>query len=108
MTKSFQAFLNADIPLYKLRNDTLVQFLELYTGHTLPSESTLREKFVDETYSATIDCIRDEIKDGPIWVCIDETTDKDGRSVYESMARLVDLYFFSYVALLKFTEPLVM
>lgn len=71
--------MSADIPLHKLNNKPLTEFLERYTGRVLPSESLVRSQFVDECYDATMEEIRSEIKNGPIWICIDETTDKEAR-----------------------------
>lgn len=75
--------MSADIPLYKLRNEKLTSFLEMYTGHSLPSETVVREQFVDKCYKATLEEIRKDIQNGPIWICIDETTDKESRFVFD-------------------------
>ncbi|KAJ4426955.1 hypothetical protein ANN_26754 [Periplaneta americana] len=57
------------------------EFLEKYTQHTIPDESTLRKTYAPSIYDETIQKIRDEIKDSSIWVSIDETPDKEGRLV---------------------------
>lgn len=41
-----QAFLAADIPLYKINNPTLKHFLAKYTRQHVPEESTLRKTYV--------------------------------------------------------------
>ncbi|KAJ4445931.1 hypothetical protein ANN_12617 [Periplaneta americana] len=58
-----------------------MEFLEKYTQHTIPDESTLRKTYAPSIYDETIQKIRDEIKDSSIWVSIDETPDKEGRLV---------------------------
>ncbi|KAJ4440403.1 hypothetical protein ANN_08544 [Periplaneta americana] len=77
-----RSLISADIPLYKLKNKVFREFLEKYTQHTIPDESTLRKTYAPSIYDETIQKIRDEIKDSSIWVSIDETPDKeDGDSI---------------------------
>lgn len=76
-----RAFIRADIPIFKLKNPALKDFLEQYTGKTIPEESTIRKKYVNVIYEETLTSIRQNIQDGPIWVSIDESTDEDGRYV---------------------------
>ncbi|KAJ4433676.1 hypothetical protein ANN_15987 [Periplaneta americana] len=38
-----RSLISADIPLYKLKNKVFREFLEKYTQHTIPDESTLRK-----------------------------------------------------------------
>lgn len=74
-----QAFVAADIPLFKLKNPPLREFLEKYTGRVIPTESTIRASYVNESYETVMECIRQEIGDSPVWVSIDETMDANGR-----------------------------
>ncbi|KAJ4428801.1 hypothetical protein ANN_25794 [Periplaneta americana] len=74
-----RSLISADIPLYKLKNKVFREFLEKYTQHTIPDESTLRKTYAPSIYDETIQKIRDEIKDSSIWVSIDETPDKEGQ-----------------------------
>lgn len=76
-----RSLISADIPLYKLKNKAFREFLEKHTQHTIPDESTLRKTYAPTIYYETVQKIKDEIKDGLIWVSIDETTDRDGRLV---------------------------
>ncbi|KAJ4429444.1 hypothetical protein ANN_21613 [Periplaneta americana] len=76
-----RSLISADIPLYKLKNKVFREFLEKYTQHTIPDESTLRKTYAPSIYDETIQKVRDEIKDSSIWVSIDETPDKEGRLV---------------------------
>lgn len=74
-----KAFISANIPLKKLENPKFKTFLEIYTKNDIPSESTLRKRYVDDIYNETMDKIRKIISDKKIWVSIDETTDVQGR-----------------------------
>ncbi|KAJ4448597.1 hypothetical protein ANN_10616 [Periplaneta americana] len=67
--------------LFLTQPTTSNEFLEKYTQHTIPNESTLRKTYAPSIYDETIQKIRDEIKDSSIWVSIDETPDKEGRLV---------------------------
>jgi hypothetical protein len=55
--------------------------LEKYTGKTIPHETTLRKSHLDVIYNEKLDKIRDFIKNGPIWVSMEETTDVEGRYI---------------------------
>ncbi|KAL4126677.1 hypothetical protein QTP88_010886 [Uroleucon formosanum] len=76
-----RALIRLDIPLFKLKNVAFKNFMEKYTGHTIPDESTLRKNYVSGVYEETISKIQNIIGDGPIWVGVDETTDADGRYI---------------------------
>ncbi|KAJ4435735.1 hypothetical protein ANN_18352 [Periplaneta americana] len=58
-----RSLISADIPLYKLKNKVFREFLEKYTQHTIPDESTLRKTYAPSIYDETIQKIRDEIKE---------------------------------------------
>ena len=72
-----QAFLNADIPLYKLNNKSLSEFFNKYTKQITPSERTAR-RFMKGIYDETILKIRAEVGNAPVYIEIDETTDIQG------------------------------
>ncbi|PSN38511.1 hypothetical protein C0J52_22137 [Blattella germanica] len=77
-----RAMVCADIPIWKLKNPVLCEFLEKYTHETVPDESTIRKNYVPDLYMETIKSIRLKIGvDDPIWVSIDETTDVQGRHI---------------------------
>ena len=40
------AFVSANIPLFKLQNEALKNFLQKYTGKTVPDESSLRKTYI--------------------------------------------------------------
>ena len=77
-----KALISADIPLYKLQNKHLRNFLERYIKDVnIPSESCLRKSCVDGVYTETITSIRKQVGANPIYVVTDETTDLCGRAV---------------------------
>ena len=75
------AFVSAGIPLYKLKNRQLKEFLEHYTKQIVPDESTLRKNYVPIMYQQSLEEIRTKIGENYIWVALDETTDVCGRYV---------------------------
>ncbi|OXA41172.1 CGG triplet repeat-binding protein 1, partial [Folsomia candida] len=75
------AFVSAGIPWKKLQNSALENFLEKYTGRSIPDQSTLRKNYLPTIYVEAIEKIRRDVGTNPIWVSIDETTDKCGRYV---------------------------
>lgn len=74
-------FLEANIPLKKISHSTVVNFMEKYTGENMPSESTLRQKFVPNLYNDCMQTLREKVKNRSIWVSIDETSDSESRLV---------------------------
>jgi len=95
----YRALIRSDIPLFKLKNVAFKKFMEKYTGHKIPDESTLRKNYVSGVYEETILKIQNIIGDGPIWVGIDETTDADGRYIANVIVGKLstDLNHFCYV-----------
>lgn len=49
-----RALIYSVIPLYKFENSALKDFLEKYTDHKIPDESTLRKNYVSGIYEKTI------------------------------------------------------
>lgn len=74
-----KAFVSANIPLKKLENTTFRNFLEKHMQRKLPSETTIRKNYLDNAKNDVLIKIRADIGDNPIYVSIDETTDKEGR-----------------------------
>ncbi|CAN7983616.1 unnamed protein product, partial [Ixodes hexagonus] len=62
-----------------LTQDGLRTFLEKYTKQHVPDESTLRRKYVKESYKEALAKIKKEIGGNYIWVSVDKTTDASGR-----------------------------
>ncbi|CAK5038840.1 unnamed protein product [Meloidogyne enterolobii] len=75
------SFLAANIPLWKLTNEVLREFLSKYCKRIIPDESTLRKKYVDICYQKAMARIRVEVGSGYVWASVDESTDCQGRYV---------------------------
>ena len=76
-----QALLSAGIPLAKMKNKHLHDFLEKYTGKTIPTEAHLRNKYVPICYDEVLSRMREELKEGSLWVVADCARDAQGREV---------------------------
>lgn len=76
-----ETLVHANIPIWKLENKFFKDFLEKYTGMTVPDESTIRKNYVDVHYNNTIAKIRNSVGNSKIWVSIDESTDTTGRQI---------------------------
>lgn len=83
-------FFKANIPLKKVSHPSVVNFLEKYTNSTVPSESTLRQKYVPLLYDETIETLRDKAANKCIWTSIDETTDSEQRLVVNFVFGLME------------------
>ena len=75
------AFLAANIPLFKLEHPKLRAFLEDNIGLVMPSEPTLRLKHLPKSYETAIEMIRKDLDGKKLWMSIDETTDVEKRKV---------------------------
>ncbi|KAL4142915.1 hypothetical protein QTP88_005305 [Uroleucon formosanum] len=73
--------MTANIPVHKISNTEFRKFLEKYTLHAVPSESTLRKTYTNDCYDECMSEIRQYITGNKIWVSIDETTDVEGRYI---------------------------
>lgn len=76
-----KALMTANIPINKISNTEFRKFLEKYTLHAVPSESTLRKTYINDCYDECMLEIRQYITGNKIWVSIDETTDVEGRYI---------------------------
>jgi hypothetical protein len=74
-----KAFVSADLPLFKVNNHEVRNFLLKYTQTDPPDESTLRKHYLPECYEETLNKIRVLCGKENIWVSIDETTDASER-----------------------------
>jgi hypothetical protein len=79
-----EALVRSDIPLYKVRNPAFVSFLEKYTQHKIPSETTLRNKHINKLYNECIDNIKNTIKNRFLWLSVLD------RANHSTIARLFD------------------
>ena len=48
------ALISSNIPIFKVSNKSFSSFLEKYTGHKVPDETTLGKYYVEAMYGATI------------------------------------------------------
>lgn len=85
-----EAFIAADIPLYKIQNTKIRHFFEKYTDYKIPSEGTLRTKHTKRLFRSTIEKIKNSIKNRFLWFSIDETTDATGRYVANVIIGILD------------------
>lgn len=76
-----RTFLNANIPLHKISDPGVRSFLEKYHKNSLPSESTLRTKYVPTIYESYLKELQAKAQSKKIWVSMDETTDSEQRMV---------------------------
>lgn len=76
-----ECFVKSNIPLYKLREPAMIDFLEKHTKYAAPSESSLRSKYMPKIYEEYIDKMKRIAAGQNIWVSLDETTDSEQRYV---------------------------
>ncbi len=95
------AFLSAEIPLKKLRNSHLRNYLEKYTGKTIPSEETLRSKYLPLCYDEAMEAMKEELKQGSLWVSTDCSRDSMGREVANVVVGKLDCNQFQEPYLVK-------
>lgn len=95
------AFMSANIPLHKLKNGEFCKFLEKYTEHTIPDESTLRKGYIRQLYERRVADIRRNIGTSNIWYSVDETTDSTGSLVANFVVGVLSTEFHKNVYLLN-------
>lgn len=76
-----EAFVAANIPLYKVQHPKLKAFLEKYTGKSIPNESNLRRYHLPKVYNQAMTDIQTALVNKYVWVSVDETEDSMGRCV---------------------------
>jgi Protein of unknown function (DUF 659) len=86
-----KAFLSANVPLGKLKNEDFRLFLEKYTQNIIPEESTIRKNYVSHVYKEAINKIREKVGENNIWVSLDETTDEEQRYVANFVVGILGL-----------------
>lgn len=74
-------FVKSNIPLYKMRDPALVEFLEKHTKYAAPSETHLRSKCIPKIYEECVEKLKRIAAEKYIWVSLDETTDSEQRYV---------------------------
>jgi len=85
-------FVKANIPLKKVSHPVVLSFFErkVFTTEPMPSETTLRQKYVPELYKEKIDELRKKADGKYIWGSIDETTDEEQRHVVNFVFGLLE------------------
>lgn len=76
-----EMLISCDIPLNKLGNPQFVNFLEKYTSHRVPHQTTMRQKLVPKLYENCMDNIRSKLDGHFLYGSVDETTDASGRYI---------------------------
>lgn len=101
-----KAFLAAGIPFNKLQNPILRDVLESNFGLQLPNEATLRLKYLPSCHSNIMESIKEELKEGSLWVTADCSRDTMGREVaHVLIGRLsVDKFMAPYLVKVSFLD----
>lgn len=76
-----RTFLEANIALHKITNESVKRFIGKYTKFAAPSESTLRHKCLPNLFDENIERMKNIAAGKYIWVSLDETTDVEQRYV---------------------------
>lgn len=76
-----KTLIEANVPLKKIRHPSMVSFLEKYTKNSVPSDTTLRQKYIPMLFEKCIEDLRAKANNKCIWVSIDETTDSENRMI---------------------------
>lgn len=82
-------FIEAGIPIWKLRHPTLKRFFQQEHNETLPSIQTFYNK-IPLIYRNTLEKIKNYIGDNPIYFIADETTDVQKRFVLNILVGKLD------------------
>lgn len=82
--------MQANIPINKVNHPSIIQFIEKYTAHSAPDESTLRRNYLPPLYGKLIEELRSKACGKRIWVTLDETTDVQQRSVANFVFGILD------------------
>lgn len=82
--KTTEAFAKANIPLEKLDNEHLREWMAEFTegAGDLPCVKTLREKYVPQASQAHFDELCKEVLQQNVHILCDETTDRQGRCIF--------------------------
>lgn len=75
----------ANIPLNKLTNPHLKDFLQKHSKFNTPDESTIRKNVIEKVFTSTTDKIKKDIGDNYVYIIVNETTDACGRYIANLM-----------------------
>ena len=84
-----KALVSANIPLYKLQNEEMKDFLEKYTKKTIPSSASLTTRMEEES-KAMLGKIKEKLVGKFLFISMDETTDSLGRPICVVLAGPLD------------------
>lgn len=85
-----EAFSAASIPWYKIQHPKIRALFERHIGVCLPTEANLCQTHLPAQYEKVMEIIRNDLSDGQLWICTDETTDAVGRYVVNVMIGKLD------------------
>lgn len=86
-----KCFIESNIPLHTIRNPSMVKFLETHTKYAVPSESTLRRRYVPKVYEECVQKLKEKAANKFIWVSLDESTDSEERYVVNFIFGVLDV-----------------
>jgi hypothetical protein len=99
-----QAFADANIPLCKLENTRLKNFLQKYTGEKIMDESHYRKNLISVLYDEKINEVKNNYNNCPIYIIFDETTDFMKRYILNILIGKCDPIKYSKPILIKTIE----
>ncbi|PSN54107.1 hypothetical protein C0J52_03068, partial [Blattella germanica] len=73
-----EAFLAADIPLWKINNPILRSFLDKYTKQHIFNQSTVCKTYITHCYNNVMSKLQGQLANEFLWASVDETTDVEG------------------------------
>lgn len=85
-----RTLLAANIPLYKIEDAAVIDFITKYTDHAPPSRTLLRTKYVPQLYEEFMQKLRIKVKNKCIWLTVDETTDCEQRLIVNLIFGFMD------------------
>lgn len=84
-------FVECNIPLHKLREPAMIQFIEKHTQYKAPSETVLRSNCILKIYEECVEKMKRIAAGKYIWVSLDETTDSEQRYVVNLVFGILDV-----------------
>lgn len=82
--------LETNIPVKKVSHPSFKNIFQKYANLSVPSESSVRGKYIPQIYKETLDKMREIAKDKHIWISVDETTDDEQRYVANFIFGILD------------------
>ncbi|CAH1103179.1 unnamed protein product [Psylliodes chrysocephalus] len=85
-----KAMITSNIPLAKLNNPNLRQFLGKFCNINIPDESTIRKGSVDSIFKKTLTNIKKVVSSNYFYIIVDETTDSCGRYIAHALIGVLE------------------